>query len=72
MKKRYADWVYCCKVETFADLITYKSMVKKPTKTQEAFKRLKKRIYDFVEKWNAKQNIISYYPDYKRIVMLKD
>ena len=29
-----------------------------------------KELREFVEKWNAKQSIISYYPDYKRVVVL--
>ncbi len=28
-------------------------------------------LYDFVEAWNAKQDIITYYPDYGKVLLLK-
>lgn len=68
------DWVYCCKGERhLLDIDSaIESMVEEAYEDAREHLKDEKELYDFVEKWNAKQNIISYYPDYKRIVMLKD
>lgn len=31
-----------------------------------------KELIDFVEQWNQKQTVTSYYPDYKKVLLLKE
>ena len=67
------DWVYCC--EETSHTLDIDSAI--DSMLDEAFEGARdhlkdeKELYDFVDKWNAKQSIISYYPDYKRVVVLK-
>ena len=68
------DWVYCCKGERhLLDIDSaIESMLDEAYEDARDDLKDEKELYDFVEKWNAKQNITSYYPDYKRIVVLKE
>ena len=67
------EWVFCCKGERhLLDIDSaIESMLDEAYEDARYDLKDEKELYDFVEKWNAKQNIISYYPDYKRVVVLK-
>ena len=66
------DWVYCCEgMNHVLDIDSaIESMLDEAYEDARDDLKDEKELYDFVEKWNAKQNIISYYPDYKRVVVL--
>ena len=67
------DWVFCCTPYEFK--LDIDSALERMT--EDAYEGADdhlvdvKELREFVEKWNAKQSIISYYPDYKRVVVLK-
>ena len=68
------DWVYCCTEMNHALNIdsAIDSMLDEAHEDARDHLKDEKELYDFIEKWNARQNIISYYPDYKRVVVLSD
>jgi len=67
------DWVFCCYEHKHR--LDIDSALERMT--EDAYEGADEHLvdvnelYEFVEKWNAKQNIVSYYPDYKRVVVLK-
>lgn len=67
------DWVFCCegtKHELDIDN-AIENMLEDAFEDARDHLVDEKELFDFVKRWNAKQNIISYYPDYKRVVVLK-
>lgn len=66
------DWVYCCKdVRHKIDVdsaIEY--MLDDAFEDARDYLVDEEELYDFVDKWNAKQKVKSYYPDCKRVVIL--
>ncbi|HZK28050.1 MAG TPA: hypothetical protein VFD00_11010 [Thermoclostridium sp.] len=66
------DWVYCCKPITHT--LDIDSAIERML--EDAFEDAgdclvdEDKLIDFVDEWNAKQTVTSYYPDYKRVVVL--
>lgn len=67
------DWVYCC-VEQKHKLdidCAIEHMLDDAFEGARDCLTDEKELCKFVEEWNAKQNIVSYYPDYKKVVILQ-
>lgn len=66
-------WVYCC--TEMSHKLYIDSAIERML--DDAFEDARdhlvdeKELYDFVDKWNAKQTVTSYYPNYKRVVVLR-
>lgn len=67
------DWAYCC-IEVNHELDIYSAI---ENMLDDAFEDARdclvdeNELYDFVAKWNSKQTVKSYYPDYKKAVLLQ-
>lgn len=66
------EFAFCCTEERhLLDIDSaIESMLEEAYEDARDYLKDEQELYDFVKKWNAKQNIISYYPDYKRVVVL--
>ena len=66
-------WVYCCELIDCKLNIDLAIEDMLEDSFEDARNRLKdeNELYDFIEKWNAKQNIANIYPDRTRVVVFK-
>lgn len=68
------EWVYCCR--EMSHKLDIDSAIE--NMLDDAFEDARdhlvdeKGLYDFVDEWNAKQTLTSYYPDHKRVVVLRN
>lgn len=66
-------WVYCCKSLRYKLDIdkAISDMLEDASEEAKSYLKDMKGLREFVTRWNAKQNVGSLHPDYKRIVVIE-
>lgn len=67
------NWVFCCElVEHKLDIDdAIETMLEEAHEDARDYLINEDELRQFIEEWNAKQKVATYYPDYSRVVVLK-